>query len=338
LTRYCPAGTFTMYNVFKCPNCGAENRAGEVSCSYCNNRFQYKCPRCQTVITGGDPSCSRCGQPLNWPTREPAPVGDKENQPEERRSGGLRSWLVPLVGLVLVFAAAGAGLYWVQMMAAEPLRPAITGNSNAAGGDGVFTPDTSAPGISNIKLTTINFNTVRITWDTDEPSNSQLIWRIKGGVPQSSELKEAPVTDHFVELANLINKSTYIYQVRSVDKAGNESVSAEKTFDIGIERGTLKVEVVTSGYKVIEPQPSVFKTIISGEIKNTGEATLNIREIEVLVTVTVSGKPGTSVVQAWLDPSPPDIYPQALHKFSAEVPSRTEPVYRVEARIIQEQP
>jgi hypothetical protein len=325
-----------MYNVIKCPNCGAENRAGEVSCSHCNTRFQYKCPRCQSVITGGDLSCSRCGQPLNWPTREPGSGGDKEKQLEERKSGSLRSWLIPLAGLVLVLAAAGAGVYWVKMMAEEPPRPAITGGPDAIGDDSVFTPDISAPRISNIKVTNVNFNTVKITWETDELSNSQLIWRIKDGVPQSSELKEARDTSHFIELTGLKSKSVYYYKVQSVDQAENESLSAEKTFSIGIERGTLKVEVVTSGYQVIEPQPSVFKTIINGEIKNTGEATLSIREIEVLVTVTVSGKPGTSVVQASLYPSPPDIYPQALHKFTAEVPNRTEPVYKVEARIIQE--
>ena len=328
-----------MYNVFNCQNCGAENRAGEVSCSHCNNRFQYKCPRCQTVITGGDPSCSRCGQPLNWPTREPTPGGDKEKQPEDRKAGSLRSWLFPLVGLVLVLAAAGAGVYWVKMMAEEPPRPAITDNFSSTGKDSGFTPDLSAPKISKIELKNINFNTVDITWSTDEPSNSQLIWHIKDGSPQTSELKKALVTEHLIELTNLKNKASYYYQVRSVDTAGNESVSSEKTFDIGIERGTLKVEVVKSGYKIIEPQPSVFKTIINGVIKNTGEATLSIREIEVTVTVTVYGKPGTSVVQASLDPLPAIIYPQAEHNFTAEVPERTqEKGFTVEARIIEAQP
>jgi len=327
-----------MYNVIKCPGCGAENRPGEVSCNQCNTRFQYKCPRCQTVITGGDLSCGRCGQPLNWPTREPTHGGDKERQPEERKSGSLRSWLIPLAGLVLVLAATGTGVYWVKMMAEEPPRPAITDNLNSTEKDAGFTPDLIAPRITNIKLVNLNYNTVKITWDTDEPADSQLIWHIKDGSTQTSELKEARDTSHFIELTGLKNKSAYYYKVRSVDQAENESVSDEKTFNIGIERGTLKVEVATSGYKVIEPQPSVFKTIINGEIKNTGEATLSIREIEVLVTVTVAGKPGTSVVKASLDPSPLDIYPQALHKFTAEVPSRTEPVYKVEARIIEEQP
>jgi hypothetical protein len=251
----------------------------------------------------------------------------------------LRPWLIPLAGLVLVLAAAGAGVYWVKMMAEEPPRPAITDNFSSKETDSEFIPDLSAPRITNIKLLNLNYNTVKITWDTDEPSDSQLIWHIKDGSTQSSELKEAPVTGHFIELTGLKNKSAYYYKARSVDKAGNEAVSVEKTFNIGIERGTLKVEVVKSGYKIVEPQPSVFKTIINGVIKNTGEATLSIREIEVWVTVTVTGKPGTSVVRASLDPLPAIIYPQAEHNFTAEVPERAqEKGFTVEARIIEEQP
>ena len=325
-----------MYNVIKCQNCGAENRVGEVSCSRCNARFLYKCPRCQSGITGGDSSCQRCGQPLTWPTRDSTPAGNKEKQPDERKPSSLQSWLFPLVGLILVLAAIGAGVYWLKMMAEEPQHTVITDNLSSSEKDGGFAPDISAAKISNIQLKNINYNTVDITWSTDEPSNSQLIWHIKDGSPQNSELKEALVTSHLIELTNLKNKSTYFYKVRSVDQAGNESVSGEKTFDIGIQRGTLKVEVAWSAIKTIEQQPSVFKTIINGEIKNTGESTLSIKEIEVAVTISVTGKQGVSVVQASLDPSPLDIYPQALHKFTAEVPNRTEPVYKVEARIIQE--
>jgi len=238
---------------------------------------------------------------------------------------------------VLVLAAAGAGVYWVKIMSEEPKRTAIADNVSSPEKDGTFTPDTSSPRISNIELKNINFNTVDITWSTDELSNSQLIWRIKDGIPQSSELKEALVTGHLIELTNLKNKSTYFYKVRSVDPAGNEAVSSEKTFDIGIQRGTLKVEVVKSGYKIIEPQPSVFKTIINGVIKNTGESTLSIKEIAIDVTISVTGKQGVSVVQASLDPYPTIIYPLEEHNFTVEVPKLTEPVYKVEARIIQEQ-
>ena len=274
---------------------------------------------------------------MTWPTRDSMPSADIEKQPDEHKPGSLRSWLFPLIGLVLVLAAAGAGVYWVKMMSEEPKRAAITDNVSSPEKDGTFIPDTSAPKISNIEVKNINFNTVDITWSTDELSNSQLIWRIKDGIPQSSELKEALVTGHLIELTNLKNKSTYYYKVRSVDPAGNEAVSSEKTFDIGIQRGTLKAEVAWSAIKTIEVQPSVFKTIINGEIKNTGESTLSIKEIAIDVTISVTGKQGVSVVQAALDPSPLDIYPQALHKFTVEVSNRTEPVYKVETRIIQVQ-
>lgn len=324
-----------MNNIIKCQNCGADNRAGEASCARCNARFQYKCPRCQSAITGGDPSCGRCGQPLTWLARQAAGHQVEEKQPAGRKPGGTASWLLPLIGLVVVIAAAGAGVYWVKTMIEAP-RPAIFDNTSTSGGDGTFVPDRSGPKISAIGLTKPNYNSVRITWATDEPSDSQVIWRIKDGVPQTSELKEALGTSHFIELTNLKSKATYYYQVRSVDTAGNESFSAEKTFDIGIERGALKVEVAWSAIKTVELQPSVFKTIINGEIKNSGDSTLNISEIEVSVTVTVAGKPGTSVVKASLDPYPLEIYPLTSHKFTAEVPSRTEPVYTVDARIVGE--
>ncbi|MCX6001491.1 MAG: fibronectin type III domain-containing protein [Chloroflexi bacterium] len=224
----------------------------------------------------------------------------------------------------------------MKKMAEEPQHPAVADNSSSAGQNTVFVPDLTAPQISNIELKNVNYNTVDISWNTDEPSSSQLIWRIKDGSQQTSELKAALVTHHLIELTNLKNKSTFFYKVRSVDQAGNEAVSGEKTFDIGIQKGVAKVEVAWSAIKTVEQQAGVFKTIINGEIKNTGEATLSIKEIAVAVTISVTGKPGVSTVQASLDPYPLDIYPQEVHKFTVGVPSRTEPVYKVEASIIEE--
>ena len=274
---------------------------------------------------------------MTWPTRDSKPAVDIEKQPDGRKPGSSRSWLFPLVGLAVVLAAAGAGVYWVKMMADEPPLLAITDNFSSKEKDSEFIPDLSAPKISNIKLINLNYNTVKITWDTDEPSDSQLIWHIKDGSPQTSELKKARDTGHFIELTDLKNKSTYYYKVRSADEAGNEAISIEKTFDIGIPKGVSRVEVVNPAYKQIEPQPGVFKTIIYGGIRNTGETTLNIGNIAVAVTVSVTGKPGVSIVQASLDPYPTVIHPLEVHNFTVEVPNRTELDYKVEASIIEEQ-
>lgn len=273
---------------------------------------------------------------MNWPTREPIHAADNEQQIDGRKPKGAGSWLFPLVGLVIILAAVGAGVYWVKMMTEQPQHTAVTDNSSLTGQGTTFTPDVTPPKISNIHLINENYNTVKITWDTDELSDSQLIWHIKDDTPQSSELKKALDTSHFIELTDLKNKSTYYYRVRSMDQWGNEAISAEKTFDIGIEKGVPKIEVTKKAIKIIEPQPGVFKTIIYGEITNTGETTLSIKEIAVTVTISVTGKPGVSTVQASLDPYPLDIYPQDVHKFTVDVPSRTEPVYKVEASIIEE--
>lgn len=325
-----------MDNVFKCQNCGAENSVGQVFCSGCKVKIQYACPRCRSGVAGDEASCRRCGQQLNWPSRQPASAAARGGQDDGGRARSAGSWLFPLLGLIIVLAAIGAGVYWLKKMADEPPHPVIPDSPDTTEQNAVFTPDLTAPAISEVVLINVNFNTVDVTWVTDEPASSQLIWRLKEGSPQTSELKQALVTRHLIELTDLKNKSTYYYRVRSVDQAGNEALSAEKAFDIGIQKGVPRVEVAWSAIKTVEQQPGVFKTIINGEVKNSGESALDISRVAVIITVTVTGKPGTSTVQASLDPYPLVIYPQEVHKFTAEVPSRTEPVYKVEAGVTGE--
>jgi hypothetical protein len=77
--------------------------------------------------------------------------------------------------------------------------------------------------------------------------------------------------------------------------------------------------------KTEEPQPGVFRTVISGEVVNTGEVPLRNRDIEVWITITVGGKTGTSEVKAELYPVPDIINPGATLGFFAVVPNRTDP-------------
>lgn len=326
-----------MYSLFKCDNCGAENKVGDTFCKQCSIKFQYSCPSCQFGVTGDNLSCPKCGQRLNWTNRETNQSLDDENPVAENGGDIKRSWLLPLIGLVFVVVIAGVGVYWVKSIAEEPKKTQLTDNLSATNNDSVYTPDFHAPKISNIGVKNINYNTVEISWITDEPSTSQVIWRVKDGNPQSSENKQALVNSHTIELANLSNKTTYNYRVRSIDQMENEALSDEKSFDIGIDRGVAKVEVAWTAMKTIEQQPSVFKTFVNGEIKNTGDAILTIQEIEVIVRISVAGKPGQTEVSASLDPYPMTINPQEVHKFVAEVPNRTDPVYTVIPRIIEQQ-
>jgi len=325
-----------MHNLFSCPACGTENQVGNAACSRCGFKFQYYCPQCRSAVNGGDPACLKCGHALDWPSRAINADNGKEKQAAEYEPRKAGSWLFFLVGLIVIIAIAGTGVFVIMKMAAEPSPPIITDNLTPGKEDKNIIPDTSAPQISNIEIINISYDSVEIHWTTDEPSTSQVIWRIKDGKVATTEQKEAMVIQHSVELTSLKNKSTYYFQVKSIDQAGIEAISAEEKFDIGIHRGTASVEVAWNTMKTVEQQPSVFKTVISGEIKNTGDVTLNIKDIEITITISVAGKPGTSQVIASLDPHPLEIYPQEVHKFSAEVPIRTGPVYSITARIINQ--
>jgi len=78
-----------------------------------------------------------------------------------------------------------------------------------------------------------------ITWTTDELSSSQVEYGtdINYGTLQPSPLIDDPtsgtslgVITHSVLLTGLTPNTPYHYRVKSKDAAGNEAVSADKTF------------------------------------------------------------------------------------------------------------
>ncbi|MCX5993798.1 MAG: hypothetical protein NT177_06225, partial [Chloroflexi bacterium] len=89
--------------------------------------------------------------------------------------------------------------------------------------------------------------------------------------------------------------------------------------------------------KMEEPQPSVFRTVISGKVVNTGEVPIRTRDIEVWIKITVAGKAGTSEVRAELDPTPDILNPLCETGFRAVVPNRTDPKYTVTSKITVQQ-
>ncbi len=98
-----------------------------------------------------------------------------------------------------------------------------------------LTLDTIAPIISNIILS-VSTNTVDITWDTDEESDS-VVWYstttpliISGDTlfVDSSSL----VTTHNISLLGLNASTTYYFIVNSFDSSGNKATSIESSFII----------------------------------------------------------------------------------------------------------
>jgi len=95
--------------------------------------------------------------------------------------------------------------------------------------------DTTPPTITDVEVTDLSETSATITWATDEPCISE-IECCSANVTVHGQFVSYPLDDssyvlsHSYELTRLTANTTYHYQVRSIDKCGNETVSAEYSF------------------------------------------------------------------------------------------------------------
>ncbi|MEJ2724264.1 MAG: hypothetical protein P8175_06375 [Deltaproteobacteria bacterium] len=93
------------------------------------------------------------------------------------------------------------------------------------------TPDNIPPLISNVRVIPPSYTTAVITWTTDEPSNSQVLY---GTLSESYPYNKSSidlVTSHYITLTQLQTNTTYYFVVCSTDASGNgPTTSAEQTF------------------------------------------------------------------------------------------------------------
>ncbi|MFH0924364.1 MAG: cytochrome c3 family protein [bacterium] len=95
--------------------------------------------------------------------------------------------------------------------------------------------DNIPPKISKIKLVRIKkgvLNQVAISWVTDEPSNSQIVFGVTKKLENFTPLDVKMVTSHELVLNNISFETTYYYKIKSIDQNGNLATSEEQTFNV----------------------------------------------------------------------------------------------------------
>ncbi|OGX56353.1 MAG: hypothetical protein A2460_03295 [Omnitrophica WOR_2 bacterium RIFOXYC2_FULL_43_9] len=90
--------------------------------------------------------------------------------------------------------------------------------------------DTIAPIISNISSSGITYNSVTITWTTNENSDSQVEYGPTTSYGQTTALNAILVASHTVNLSGLSANTLYHYRVKSRDAAGNLATSVDYKF------------------------------------------------------------------------------------------------------------
>ncbi|MCD4845030.1 MAG: PGF-pre-PGF domain-containing protein, partial [Methanosarcinales archaeon] len=108
-------------------------------------------------------------------------------------------------------------------------------SSNSAQSDEYFfttadIADTTPPVISNITNTTPTTDSVTISWDTDENSDSLVKYGTESGNYTVEVPDPALVSFHSIELSGLISNTTYYYVVNCTDASTNSAQSDEYNF------------------------------------------------------------------------------------------------------------
>lgn len=82
-------------------------------------------------------------------------------------------------------------------------------------------PDTQPPQISQVAAQNITSNSAQISWQTDEPANSQVEYGLTANYGNLTPLVGDLTLAHAVTLSGLAANTTYHYRVKSRDAAGN---------------------------------------------------------------------------------------------------------------------
>ena len=91
-------------------------------------------------------------------------------------------------------------------------------------------PDQSPPVLSNINTAFLSHSAILINWVTDESATSQIEYGETTRYENTTPLNATLVLNHSLSLTGLTPDATYHFRVRSLDAAGNLSVSVDQIF------------------------------------------------------------------------------------------------------------
>lgn len=91
--------------------------------------------------------------------------------------------------------------------------------------------DTTPPVISSVASSNVTSSSARVTWTTNEASDTQIDYGLTSSYGSSSTLNSSLVTSHQVDLVSLLPSTTYHYRVKSRDVYNNLSTSGDFTFE-----------------------------------------------------------------------------------------------------------
>lgn len=159
------------------------------------------------------------------------------------------------------------------------------------------TADTTAPVISAVSSSSITTTGARITWTTNEASDSQVEYGTASGYGTSTTLNATRSTSHSQSLTGLTAGTLYHYRVKSKDAAGNLATSNDYTFTTAIVPDTTPPTITgisssagSTGATISWITNEASDSQVNyGKTTSYGSSTTLDSSLTVVHTVTISG-------------------------------------------------
>jgi hypothetical protein len=135
---------------------------------------------------------------------------------------------------------------WSVQMSDESVNPVLTQCSGDLGiSISGSAPDTQPPDISDIVVSDVTSSSVKINWTTNESGDSVIDYGLADDYGLTKN-DTALTTSHSLTLSSLTANSTYHYNIKSSDSAGNTNESGDNVFVTAKEGSTGTTQTGTS--------------------------------------------------------------------------------------------
>ncbi len=145
--------------------------------------------------------------------------------------------------LVILLAGLGGFGYWAYNQGYLKSLPFKFGSDNTTGKAVQTAKYTTPPTISNVKVTGTTTKQAGVTWNTDQPSSSQVEYGASASYGLNTDVSDDPstgsslgVVTHGVTVKDLTPNTTYHYRVISKNNGGLEAKSGDNTFTTAAEQ------------------------------------------------------------------------------------------------------
>lgn len=155
---------------------------------------------------------------------------------------------------------AGPGTYACQVTSSTP---ASTATSSVTV---VVTQQGPAPAITNVAFWNINSTSATISWRTDVPADSTILWGLSSTLGSSSPAQPALVIYRELNLAGLPNGATIYFRVRSANGSGSAALSPLYSFKLHDTAGP-----VISGAALVSTGPGAVRVSWNTQEPATGQ-------------------------------------------------------------------